>query len=63
MMKTKKSIIKESLFNLFVNEFLKYEDFYRYRNSVKFLSKKSTEIWFNALRTYDKPEVREFYNH
>lgn len=58
-----KVIIKIELYNLFVDGFLKYEDFDRYWNSVRFLSKKSTDIWFNALMAHYQPEVREFYNH
>ena len=58
----KKTAIKIELYNLFVEGFLRYEDFSKYWNSVKFLSKKDTDIWFNELLAYAGPEVRDFYN-
>lgn len=55
----KKTAIKLELYDLFVEGHIKYEDFKKYWNSVKFLSKKDTDIWFNELI---EPEVRVFYN-
>ena len=58
----KKTAIKLELYDLFVEGFLRYEDFKKHWNSVKFLSKKDTDIWFNELMAYSEPEVRGFYN-
>ena len=62
MMKMK-TAIKFELYNLFVEGFLVYEDFIKYWNTVKFLSKKDVNIWFNSLMAYAQPEVRELYNN
>ena len=59
----KKTAIKLELHDLFVEGFLKYENFKKHWNTVKFLSKKDTDIWFNELMAYAQPEVREFYNN
>lgn len=48
-MKMKKTIIKKRLFDMYLDDLLKYEDLNRYWNSVKFLSERSTDIWYNAL--------------
>ena len=58
-----KTAIKFELYDLFVEGFLKYEDFIKYWNTVKFLSKEDTDVWFNSLMAYAQPEVREFYNN
>lgn len=58
-----KTAIKFELYNLFVEGFLVYEDFNKYWNTVKFLSKKDVNVWFNSLMAYAQPEVREFYNN
>lgn len=59
----KKILIKTELYILFSKGFLKYENFDKYWNTVPFLSKKDTDIWFNALMAHEEPEVREFYNN
>ena len=59
----KKILIKAELNDLFTKGLLSYENFNKYWNTVKFLSKKDTDIWFNELMAYAQPEVREFYNN
>ena len=54
----KKILIKAELNDLFTKGFLNYENFNKYWNTVKFLSKKDTDIWFNELMAYAEPEVR-----
>ena len=58
-----KTAIKFELYDLFVEGFLVYEDFIKYWNTVKFLSKKDVNVWFNSLMAYAQPEVRKFYNN
>ena len=58
-----KTAIKLRLYGMFVEGFLKYEDFIKYWNTVQFLSKEDTDVWFNSLMAYVQPEVREFYNN
>ena len=58
----KKILIKAELYDLFAKGFLKYESFNKHWNTVKFLSKEDTDVWFNALMEYAGPEVRDFYN-
>ncbi len=58
----KKILIKAELNDLFTKGFLNYENFNKYWNTVKFLSKKDTDLWFNELMAYAGPEVRVYYN-
>ena len=59
----KKTSIKLELHDLLMEGFLKHEDFIKYWNTVKFLSKEDADVWFNSLTAYAQPEVREFYNN
>ena len=55
MMKMMKTAIRLELHNLFVEGFLVYEDFIKYWNTVQFLSKEDTDVWFNSLLAYAQP--------
>ena len=66
-MRLKKSIIRRKIGELYLQGWLGLLTVKEYNNlwyRVRFLSKKDTDIWFNALvNNIEFVKVREFYNH
>ena len=66
-MKLKKNIIRRKIGELYLQGWLGLLTVKEYNNlwyRVRFLSKKDTDIWFNALvNNVEFVKVREFYNH
>lgn len=63
-MKLKKNIIKKKIEELYLQGWLGLLTTKEYNNllyRVRFLSKKDTDVWYNAL--FNNVTVREFYNH
>lgn len=66
-MRLKKNIIRRKIGELYLQGWLGLLTVKEYNNllyRVRFLSKKDTDIWFNALvNNIEFVKVREFYNH
>ena len=56
----KKTIIRITIHELFMEDLLNWTETKKLINQVKFLSEKDTNLWYNAL--VPSPITRDFYN-